>query len=176
MPTAKGTRFIQFCRTAADGITGIIAAAGDNEARAALADRYGRLWSRLHDGTAPISAVNPLPVTAMGPSAAVTWDSQEANSAVVNAASSNLIHVYGTNKGPTRLYFMLFNAVALPANGTVPFVAHIPIPANDGTFSLDISGEAKTFGTGLTWGISTTPSTLTAYVGAVVTFIDTGYV
>lgn len=84
-----------------------------------------------------------------------------ATNAVGKAAAGNLYAVYGYNGNAATRYIHIFNATALPANGTAPTLAPIAVPTGQ-TFSLDLAGYGIYFSTGIVVATSTTLATLTA--------------
>jgi len=82
-----------------------------------------------------------------------------AASSVVFNAEARLAMIAVRNLNAAARWLMIFNAAALPANGTVPDLLILPLAA----------GEIKTyappapvyFSTGLVWAMSTTDTTLT---------------
>jgi hypothetical protein len=107
---------------------------------------------------------------AAGNSGVVTGTALAVNggaSTLTLAAPIILLSVQPTNFSSTlTLYFMLFDAASLPANGTVPVRAPVALaPGQTAAIQLsDNNSEMKEglpFFTGLVWAASTTPATLT---------------
>lgn len=93
--------------------------------------------------------VTPAPTTLTPASTATAVSNQ-----VLKASAGTL---YGGSVTATVAgYLLIFNAAALPANGTVSPVKCVTVPANQTVgFSAD-AGTAWTFSTGITLGFSTT--------------------
>jgi len=77
----------------------------------------------------------------------------------------------GYNSGPAQ-WIHLFNAVAVPANGAVPSIAPVSIPAID-NFFFNVGELGYFFSTGLCWSNSTTLATKT--LGAADVWLDCSY-
>lgn len=75
-------------------------------------------------------------------------------------AASQLLQVTGYNSSAATRFFVLFNAVALPPNGTIPFWTAAQVPPGT-NFSLVFERPGFPFGTGIHWASSTTRTTLT---------------
>lgn len=88
------------------------------------------------------------------------YDSAAAEaSAVLATGRTRVWNVIMHNGNAATRYLLLFDAAALPANGTVPDAPPLQIPA-DGTGSLDL-GDGSLFLNGLVAASSTTAQTLT---------------
>lgn len=85
-------------------------------------------------------------------------------SRVAKAASGTLRDVYAGNVSGALGYLMLFDAAALPANGTVPLLAAVPI-ANTQEGWYDFGTDGIGFTTGMVVAMSTTQLTLTVVAG-----------
>lgn len=81
-------------------------------------------------------------------------------SLVVKASGGNLFDYEAYNAAAATRYVQVFNATALPANGTVPDLMPLEIPAA-GTGSLAFVNEGCPFTTGIVIAISSTRATLT---------------
>lgn len=77
---------------------------------------------------------------------------------VVSAVASRPLQFEGRNTSVNDRFWMLFNAAALPANGTVPDLVPYRVPAGS-NFSIVL--EPSLYATGITWAWSTTLLTLT---------------
>ena len=157
-------------RTSSDGITNIASTTLDNRVIDTLGDRFGRIWSRLHSGTAPVSATNPLPVTIVTGGLAITWDSTtiagEA-SRVTGVGTPELFYLFATNLDVAVTHYLyVFDAVALPGNGAISL--YPPIELTPGkTGSIDVSSHGEDFTLGIVSALSTSQPTLTVAAGAV---------
>jgi len=110
------------------------------------------------------------PVTNTGGGAA-SFTRTRNSSGVVKATPGNLVTMFGTfvvNGGAGTRWLMIFDAAALPANGTAPKVSSIPMTGVDIVFSLSledpgdpIAAPGLPMATGIVWAISSTESTLT---------------
>lgn len=139
----------QWGRTSDDGVTNIVPAVADNDGREPLVDRSGRLWVRAFGGAGPVNVD-------------LTWDDPPTllASRVVVAAAAAYHIALGFNDSNNLQYWQLFDAAALPVNGTVPMFS-VPVLPKQGTFSLDLRATPRAFSTGIVWAASTTPDTLT---------------
>lgn len=86
--------------------------------------------------------------------------------ALIAAGARRLVDVHGllvsSVIGPPR-WFMLFDAAALPANGTIPDTAPVFLAAGSTQFSLDYE-FGDPFTTGIYWACSSTEGVLTVAV------------
>ena len=80
------------------------------------------------------------------------------------AAPCQLRDVYGGNNSGADAYLQIHNAVALPANGTVPYLPPVFVP-NGQQGWYDFAFDAIDMTTGLTLAFSTTLLTLTVVAG-----------
>src|SRR5579871_5513523 len=72
----------------------------------------------------------------------VQYDSQGfANSEVVETKPKQLLSLFGSNKGAVALYLMIFDATALPINGTAPVMQPLTLAAGAQAF-LDLSDRS----------------------------------
>ena len=134
--------------------------ANDGEQIYPIGDNKGRRWVRLHDGTAPVTAANPLPVDVVGDLDNLTWVDPASLlvSAVSVAAPSKLVSLLATNTVATNYYLHIFDAAVLPTTlVTVPNVIGL-LPAL-GMFSYSIP---RVMANGITWALSSTPAVYTA--------------
>lgn len=110
-------------------------------------------------GTIGITPV-PLPVV-MGTSSTVWVPATvgaTAASGIIKASTGTFYQAHGFNDRGAKRYLMLFDSATVPADGTSSwFCLRVP---GGGTFTLD-ANRARTFTNGLSWAISSTPSTLT---------------
>ncbi len=80
---------------------------------------------------------------------------------VIRADPGTLLDINGFNNAAGIRFFMLFNAIASPANGAAPAVLPIQVPPMS-HFSLVLANsQGREFDTGITWASSTTNFTLT---------------
>lgn len=84
-----------------------------------------------------------------------------ATSDLVASGESHLLEIFGTNTEAGDVFIMIFDAVALPGNGTAPRITPIPVPAGE---SFSLTTPQAVFGTGIFWAVSSTPDTLTLSV------------
>jgi hypothetical protein len=88
---------------------------------------------------------------------------------VVTTGPARLARARCTSVAAAGNYFQLFDQVAAPAGGNVPFdVAAIDVSGN----GLIDEGETRGFVQGLTWGISSTPFVYTAVAHDVAAFFE----
>jgi hypothetical protein len=103
----------------------------------------------------------PLPVAFSWP--ATIWTPPTigalANFGVFRNVPGVFYQLGGFSNKNVRRYFMLFDAIAHPANGAPSWIC-LNVPGN-GTFSIDY-GRPR----GLSWAVSTTPNTLTLDLAA----------
>ena len=121
-------------------------------------------------GKVPLQGVGPSGVGPGGSSGASTSWTNFASTAleasrVVKASSGTLRDVYVYQASGSLLYLQLFNAAALPANGTVPSFTPIPVPTGSMAF-IDFGTDGIILSTGIVAALSTTAATLTV-AGAV---------
>lgn len=83
---------------------------------------------------------------------------------VLSATPCKVRSVKAINTGAAPLYLMLFDAAALPANGTAP--SRVPIPIAAGDVNGDTWEGSTAFATGCVAALSSTVATLTV-AGAV---------
>jgi hypothetical protein len=119
-------------------------------------------WAELHGFSVAIS--NPGTGTGVfTPRGRVRTLSPAAGlavSSVVTAFPARFRGFFGSNEGAAQKWLMLFDAVAVPANGTQP-IAGIAIDAGAGiSFNLSFA-DTLTMQTGTTWAVSDTANTLT---------------
>src|SRR5512147_3288519 len=83
-----------------------------------------------------------------------TYDSQGVSvGEVITNAPRQLLEFTGVNNAGATRYIMLFDADAVPANGTVPKVAPTPV-ASGGAFTYTPPGGRLQFTTGMCWASS----------------------
>lgn len=148
-------------KASANAIAGLVSAK-DGQPQFPAGDELGRLWTRLVSGGAPVSLGNPLPVTPIGAGVVYSrWASAALEgSHVVAAIPGSLRDVYAKNASGGKLYLMVFDAAALPANGTKPGLSPLPVPA-DSFGWFDFADDALVCAAGIVVAFSTTDSTLT---------------
>lgn len=78
----------------------------------------------------------------------------------VKATPGALVSLRGHNYSGSTRYIHLFNAAAVPTNGTAPSILPIAVAAG-ADFSLDIPKDGVWFTTGIAWASSQTRDTLT---------------
>ena len=79
-------------------------------------------------------------------------------SRVVSAAATNLLSLRAKNVSAAVIYLHVFNAAALPANGTAPTLKPVELAPGE---EYESSYHAPAFSTGLVLAASTTRDTLT---------------
>ena len=94
---------------------------------------------------------NPIPIPSAGFVA----------SAVLKTGRGRLLYLNAYNNNATVRYLMLFDAAALPANGTVPLLMQAMTATASIPKELAFPPEGMTFVNGLVIAISSTPATLT---------------
>lgn len=104
---------------------------------------------------APVSAINPLPVTTSGSSSIVPIKSAAAETAHVFKASSGTLYGFSVTNGASAGYVLVINAAADPGNGAVTPSACYQLPANS-TVGVSYNGAPLTMNTGITAVFSTT--------------------
>lgn len=85
-------------------------------------------------------------------------------SQLISAGVRSLQQVLGFNAEAGNLFFQMFDAIALPANGTLPIWPGVLVPP--GTNFGVTWEEGLPFATGIFWAASTTRTTLTVTLGA----------
>lgn len=107
-----------------------------------------------------VGASNPIPVetASVVPTTNVSSSAYE-KSHVVSNAPCTLVSWGVTNKGVSDLWLLVFDATALPANGTVPSRRPIPVPA--GYPGGDERARGTSLAVGCVLALSTTSSSLT---------------
>lgn len=159
MPTTpKQPSILDTCRAFADG--NLDAPLAQNyQQQTLLVDDAGRMWSRLHSGTNPISPTNPLPVDIIGDISNPVWVDPEAlkETAVAVAVPTKLLGLFVTNTVATPYFVHIFDSITPLVGAEVPdVIGHLPA---SGSYSLAFP---RVMAVGITWGISTTPATYTA--------------
>lgn len=100
------------------------------------------------------------------PSVPLSYDAFAASggqSGVVSAAPATVFEFFGFNNNPAPLYFFIFDAVAVPADGFVPLIMPILVPPAQ-HFSL-VYSQGRAFAAGVAWSGSSTSATLTGVAG-----------
>lgn len=136
------------------------------EARPLLQGALGELVVSAIAGPAPttVIAVPPTPTR---------YDSGgDATSGVIAAAPNRLVEVHGFNSALALRYFQLFDAAAVPANGTVPDSTPILVPPSS-NFSISYQ-VTDPYSVGISWASSTTRATKTES-GAPDMWVDARY-
>lgn len=87
------------------------------------------------------------------------WSAQTGASGQVAQGPQKLLSVEGYNAKSTKRWVMVFDATALPPNGSFPLMA-APVPAYPDTFVLRRS-DTRGFLSGVFWAVSSSPLTLT---------------
>jgi hypothetical protein len=83
------------------------------------------------------------------------------NSGVMRIVASTLIEVTCINLSAASIFFQVFDALAVPADGTAPVTTPIIVPAGKNmTWSPNL-GQGYVFSTGIAWCSSTTALTKT---------------
>lgn len=95
-----------------------------------------------------------------------------AASGVINNGRAYLSGIMGYNNNLGAQWIHLFNATALPANGTAPVLFPLRIEGQS-NFFFDLAEILRFFDTGIVWGNSTTVATLTN--GAADVWLDALY-
>jgi hypothetical protein len=80
-------------------------------------------------------------------------------SSITRTAKGRLLFAAGFNSGASDLFFQVFDAVAVPADGTIPRLSLL-IPAG-GTFGFSPRPDIMKFDNGIVWCVSTTVATKT---------------
>lgn len=84
-----------------------------------------------------------------------------AASGVIRVAPGTLLDINGFNNSAAVRFFMLFDAVAVPGNGTAAVTVVIRVPPTS-NFSITLAnGQGRQFATGIAWATSSTLATLT---------------
>lgn len=122
-----------------------------------------------HDS--PTTSASLIVINGGASGGAASFSRIRGSSGVVKAAAGNLLQIYAnydTAGGAGTRWLMIFDAAALPANGTAPTLAAIPLVGVDTIASLDVtnssdppSSPGKPMATGIVWAISSTKNTLT---------------
>lgn len=101
-----------------------------------------------------------LRVTIAGESIEPAWDDSPGliSNRVVKATACTLLHLSGYSESSGYLH--VFDANALPANGTKPTLAPVPIWWG-WTISLPLPTRGRAFKAGIVWAVSTTAEKLT---------------
>jgi hypothetical protein len=108
-------------------------------------DRYGR----------PV-----MNIAAYGGDAGTSWWDSTAlgYQGTAKVGSAKLWQVIATNEGASKRWLMLFDATALPGNGTAP---KFQLPMSSGQIMSLPPACPRTFATGIFWAVSSTAGTLT---------------
>jgi hypothetical protein len=86
--------------------------------------------------------------------------SAAANHQVVKTSSGIVLSVNAHNSSGSTRYLHVFDATALPFDGTIPTLAPVQVPT-DSTGSIDFISTGRPFSTGLVVAFSSTATTLT---------------
>lgn len=128
---------------------------GDNEGREPSVTPQGAVWVAI-DGTNPV-------IPAFSTKTYFNSVSILSNGLVFTGAS-DIITIFGTKNSVAALrYLQIFDAIALPVNGTVPKIS-VPLATANAYFSIDypvLPQVPRQFTTGIYFAMSTTQSTLT---------------
>lgn len=87
-------------------------------------------------------------------------------SAVIKAAPGLLYKVQAYNNTGATVWLQVFDAVSLPANGTIPALAPQPIAANSFA-AFEFATWGRPFATGIVVAVSSTAATLTRTGGGI---------
>ena len=140
----------------------------DGEESPVLVDDTGRLEVTTASGGVVVVSFDP-PSSYNSITTGTLLDSD-----VVNAAPGTILDVNGFNASAGVRFFQLFDAVAVPGNGTTPDTIPIQIPAGV-HFSITFAdGQGQSFATGISWASSTTQLDLTL-TGAPDMIIEIGF-
>lgn len=130
-----------------DASSGVKPATDNGDLVRILADKLGRLW-----------VVQAAPAVSPWTKTATTSPTGEASRSV--AVPATWLEAVAYNNTGAPAFLMIFDAIALPANGTVPSVTCIAVGVGD-TVAVDVGPDGLTFTTGVTVALSSTPLTLT---------------
>lgn len=135
----------------------------DNEGREPSVTPTGALWVQGADN---VPSQQPYQTKEYYSSAALLANG------LVATGECDLLQFYGFKASPAVLrYLLIFDAIALPVDTTIPFIS-IPLPATTTpVFSLTtpvLSVPARMFLTGVFFACSSTPNTLTFNAGTTV--------
>ena len=111
----------------------------------------GGLVVELAEGAALLSALRPgtwTPAVQVAP----------ADSGIISAAACTVRAVQATNRTAATIWLMLFDAAAVPADGTFPRLPVIAVPAES---TVHVPLGALECATGLVWACSSTYGVLT---------------
>ena len=87
------------------------------------------------------------------------WVAQSGSSALVSAGPQRVMAVEGYNAGTSKRWVMVFDATALPPNGSFPLMA-APAAGFPAAFALS-RFDSREFLSGVYWAASSSPLTLT---------------
>lgn len=90
----------------------------------------------------------------------VTNASSPTNHQVIKTSAGILHSVQAHNSSGSTRYLLVFDAIAMPANGTTPVLAPVQIPA-DSTGSIDYGQRGRNFSNGIVAVFSSTSTILT---------------
>lgn len=85
---------------------------------------------------------------------------------VVKASAGRLFRVSAFNSSGGKVYLQVFDAIAMPLDGTIPTLAPVAIAA-DGTATIDFGTRGRPFTTGIVVAGSSTGATLTNTTGLI---------
>lgn len=129
-----------------DGTTGITPQTVPGGPQKIGVDPWGRLW---------ITSADELPNSYL----ATSVGTGETSSSIA-VGGHRLVEVAVFNPSGGTLFLQVFDLVGVPADGTVPAITAIPVPANT-TVAVEID-DGILFGNGITVVLSTTALVLTA--------------
>lgn len=114
-----------------------------------------------------VTIVSPIPLPVSFSTPSTYWNPTTvgslANSGVFKNSSGKFYQLIGFSDKSSRRYLMLFDSATVPANGALSWTC-LSVPGG-GTFSIDLP-RPKSFSSGLSWAVSTTPNILTIDVTA----------
>lgn len=109
-----------------------------------------------------VTIVSPIPLPVSFSTPTTYWNPATigalSNSGVFKNSSGKFHQLIGFSNKSTKRFLMLFDSASVPADGAASWVC-LNVPAQ-GTFSIDLP-RPRSFASGLSWAISTTPDTLT---------------
>jgi len=113
--------------------------------------------------SANVNIVSPIPLPVIFSPPVTVWAPPTvgslSNQGVFKPTPGMFHQTYGFNNKVYKRYFMLFDSVSVPANGTSSWTC-VSVPGR-GTFGVDLTERPRAFLNGLSWAVSTTPNTLT---------------
>lgn len=91
--------------------------------------------------------------------------SAPSNSRVIKASPGTLLTLQAYNSSGSTVYLQVFDAVAMPLDGTIPTLAPVTLPS-DSIASIDFGQRGRPFSTGIVAAFSSSPTFLTNVGGA----------